>query len=82
MQRGFSELFFMWSVAAERWQIRLALTRYCHYQYYMAYIATKGGRGDIIYCAIVWAMGGGEGSAQTKGLFATDSIDSCPKAST
>jgi len=32
---------------------------------------------DMIHFAIVWAMRGGEGGAQTKGLFAYNSIDSC-----
>jgi len=58
-----------------------AFTRYCHHQYHMAYIAIKGGQGDIIYCAIVWAMRGGEGGTQTKELFANHSVDSCTKAS-
>ena len=48
----------------------------------MAYIAMKGGRGDIIYCAIVWAMMGDEGGAQTKGVFANNSSDLCTEAST
>ena len=39
----------------------LTFTRCCHYQYYIANIATKGGRGDIIYCAPVWAMERGGG---------------------
>jgi len=39
-----------------------------------------GGRGAIIYCATVWAMGGDEEGAQTKGLFANHSIDSCTKS--
>jgi len=60
----------------------LALTRSCHYQYHMAYIAIKGGRGDIIYRAIVWAMRGGEGGAQRKGLLANKRIESCTKALT
>jgi len=46
----------------------------------MAYIAVKGGRGDILYCAIVWAMRGGDAGAQTKGLFANNSSGSCTKA--
>jgi len=58
----------------------LAFTRYCHYQYYMAYIAIKGGRGDIIFCAMVCTVRGGEGGAQTKGLFANNSIGSCTKS--
>ena len=37
----------------------------------------KGGSGDIIYCAIVWAMRSGEGAAQTKGVFAKYSTYSC-----
>jgi len=48
----------------------------------MAYIAIKGGREDVIYCAIVWAVRGGEGGAQTKGVFANNKIDSCTKATT
>jgi len=31
----------------------------------MAYIATKGGRGDITYCATVWAMRGGGRGVET-----------------
>jgi len=31
----------------------------------------KGGRGDIRYCAILWAMRGSDVGAQTKGLIAT-----------
>jgi len=49
---------------------------------YVVYIAVKGGRSDIIYCAIVWAVRGGEGGAQTKGVFANNNIDSCTNAST
>ena len=43
----------------------------------------KGGRGGggTIYCAIVWAMRGCEGGAQTRELFANNSIDLCTKAS-
>jgi len=41
----------------------------------MANIEIKGGRGDIIYCAIVWAMRGGKRGAQTKGVFAKNSSD-------
>jgi len=50
----------------------------------MAYTAIKGGQGDIMYCAIVWAMRAREGGAhpQTEGLFANNSVDSCRKAST
>jgi len=61
---------------------KLAFTQYCHYQYRMACIAMKGGRGDITYCAMVWAMRGGEDGAQAKRLFANTSIDLCTKAST
>ena len=32
--------------------------------------------GGALYCAIVWAMHGGEWGAQTKGVFANDSIAS------
>ena len=38
----------------------LAFTRYCHYHYDMAYFAIKGRRGEMMYCATVWAMRGGE----------------------
>jgi len=48
----------------------------------MAYIAIKGGRGGILYCAIVWATRGGEGGGQTKGLFANTIVGSCTKDST
>jgi len=48
----------------------------------MAYTAIKGGRRDITYCAIVWAVRGDEGGAQTKWLFANNNIDSCTTAST
>jgi len=33
--------------------VNLAFTRYVYYQYFMAYIAIKGGQGDLIYCTIV-----------------------------
>jgi len=36
----------------------LAFTRYCHRQYCAVYIAITGGRGETLYCAIVWAMTG------------------------
>jgi len=36
----------------------LAFARYCHCQYCMVYIAITEGRGEILYCAIVWAMTG------------------------
>jgi len=39
----------------------LAFARYCHYQHCMACIATKDGRGERLYCAIVWAMKGASG---------------------
>jgi len=43
-------------------QVRmLAFTRYYHYQYYMAYIAIKGGRAGMMYCADVWARGAAGG---------------------
>ena len=41
--------------------LALAFTRYCRYQYYIAYIVTRGGRGGTLYCATVWAMGWGGG---------------------
>jgi len=53
-----------------------------HYQYYIAYLAMKGGGGDMTYGAIVWAMRGGEGGTRTQGLFAKNIEDSCTKAST
>ena len=49
----------------------LAFTRYCHKQYYMAYIAIQGDRGGVIHCATVLGVRGGEGGAQTKGVFAS-----------
>jgi len=58
----------------------LAFTRCCHDHYCMACIATKDGREETLYCAIVWAMKGG-GGAQTRGVFANYSIDFCIKAS-
>jgi len=36
----------------------LPFTRYRHYQYGMACIAINDGRGETLYCAIVWAMKG------------------------
>jgi len=42
----------------------------------------KGRSGDILYCAKVWVMRGGEGGAQTMGLFANSSNDLCTHAST
>ena len=36
----------------------LAFTRYCHGQYCVVYIATTGGRGETVNCAIEWAMTG------------------------
>jgi len=63
-----------------QWQaeLMLACTRYRHYQYCMACIAIKDCRGETLYCAIVRAMKGG-GGAQTRGVFANDSIDSYTK---
>jgi len=40
---------------------RLAFTWYCHYQNCMANIETKGGWGETLYCAIVWAVKGWSG---------------------
>jgi len=46
-----------------------AFTRYCHYQYCMAGIATQDGRGEKLYCAVVWAMkGGGGGVPNNRGV--------------
>jgi len=46
---------------------RLAFTRYCHYQYCMACIAIKDGRGDTLYCAIAWAVRGARGVPKRRG---------------
>jgi len=43
-------------------------TRDCHYQCWMACIATKDGRGGSLYCAIVWAMKGVGGVPRHGGL--------------
>jgi len=40
----------------------LAFTGYCHCQYCVVYITITGGRGETLYCAIVWAMTGGSGA--------------------
>jgi len=45
----------------------------------MAYAVINGGRGGI---HILRNRVDGEGGAQTKGLFANNSIDSCTKAAT
>ena len=45
-------------------------------------MAIQDGRGITPYCATVWAMKGGEWSARTRGVFTSDSIDSCTKAQT
>jgi len=60
----------------------LAFTRYCLYQYCMACIETKDGRGggDTVLRNRVGDEEE-EWGAQTKGVFANNSIDSCTKAS-
>ena len=58
------EAQYKWGAAS---RFVLAFPRYCHYQYCMACIAIKDGRGETLYCAILWVMKGMMGVPKQRG---------------